>query len=363
MSIYRTKKSQFWQFDFVVKGRRFHGSTGTADYEEAKAFEAKERVKAGKAPEISGRYTISQALGTYWSEVCQHQPSARTAHSQAAKLLSVLDGSIDTGSLTNAELRRFVSIRRAEVSAATINRQIQLLGRAIRHMHTTYGAALPSCDFRSVELDEPEERIRELTQDEQARLFQHLRPDLHGLVLVALMTGARIDTIARLKWRHIDQATRRITFRLKGGKSMRFPLSDELASLLDSLPRAPKEDTENAPFVILYRDHSRRGHPLKRLTATGGGIMADFREALAAAEIDDFRFHDLRHTFATRLLRRTGNLKLVSRLLGHANIETTARYAHVLDEDMADALEGFTHGDTGRESRSSSRSPSLRVVK
>ena len=131
----------------------------------------------------------------------------------------------------------------------------------------------------------------------------------------------------------------------------------------NSLPRALREDTENAPYVILYRDHSRRGHPLKRLTATGGGIMADFREALAAAEVEDFRFHDLRHTFATRLLRRTGNLKLVSKLLGHSSIETTARYAHVLDEDIADALEGFTHGHTGREARSSSRSPSLSLAK
>ena len=63
--------------------------------------------------------------------------------------------------------------------------------------------------------------------------------------------------------------------------------------------------------------------------------------ALTAAEIRDFRFHDLRHTFATRLLRQTGNLKLVSRLLGHTQIETTMRYAHVIDADLRAALDGY----------------------
>ena len=55
--------------------------------------------------------------------------------------------------------------------------------------------------------------------------------------------------------------------------------------------------------------------------------------------IKEFRFHDFRHDFATKLLRQTGNLKLVSKALNHADIKTTARYAHVLDEDIAVAVE------------------------
>jgi len=74
----------------------------------------------------------------------------------------------------------------------------------------------------------------------------------------------------------------------------------------------------------------------------GGVFNAEFRDALTAAGIVDFRFHDLRHTFATRMLRQTGNIKLVSRLLGHSSIETTARYAHVLVDDMRAALEDFS---------------------
>ena len=59
----------------------------------------------------------------------------------------------------------------------------------------------------------------------------------------------------------------------------------------------------------------------------------------AKAGIKDFRFHDFRHDFASKLLRETGNLKLVQRALNHADIKSTLRYAHVLDEDIAAAVE------------------------
>jgi integrase len=73
-----------------------------------------------------------------------------------------------------------------------------------------------------------------------------------------------------------------------------------------------------------------------------GGIMPTaFREALHDAEIEAFRFHDLRHTSATRLLRKTQNIKLVSKLLGHSSIETTTKHAHVLMDDMRDALDDY----------------------
>ena len=63
--------------------------------------------------------------------------------------------------------------------------------------------------------------------------------------------------------------------------------------------------------------------------------------AFAAAEINNFRFHDLRHTFGTRMLRHTNNLKLVSELMGHSDVTTTARYAHVLASDKLSALDEF----------------------
>jgi len=60
------------------------------------------------------------------------------------------------------------------------------------------------------------------------------------------------------------------------------------------------------------------------------------------AGVDDFRIHDLRHDFASKLLRKTGNLKLVQQALNHASLRTTTKYAHVLDDEVAAALEAFS---------------------
>ena len=63
------------------------------------------------------------------------------------------------------------------------------------------------------------------------------------------------------------------------------------------------------------------------------------------------RFHDLRHDFATKLLRETGNLKLVQKALNHRNVATTTRYAHVLDSDLAEALERVAKSRTRPRTR------------
>jgi integrase len=66
------------------------------------------------------------------------------------------------------------------------------------------------------------------------------------------------------------------------------------------------------------------------------------------AGVKDFRFHDYRHDFGTKLLRETGNLKLVQKALNHRDIKSTLRYAHVLDTDVADAVEAIAKARTAK---------------
>ncbi|MGF3022850.1 tyrosine-type recombinase/integrase [Methylobacterium aquaticum] len=75
----------------------------------------------------------------------------------------------------------------------------------------------------------------------------------------------------------------------------------------------------------------------ERRPITREGLKTAFRRILPAAQIENFRFHDNRHTAATRVLRAGGNLKTVQRLLRHENIATTTKYAHVSDEDVMQA--------------------------
>jgi integrase len=91
----------------------------------------------------------------------------------------------------------------------------------------------------------------------------------------------------------------------------------------------------------LYSPTKRRPHDGrvkgKRYPLTREGIKTAWRRLRESAEVTGFRFHDFRHNFGTKLLRQTGNLKLVQRALNHADIATTTRYAHVLDAEVAEA--------------------------
>ena len=81
---------------------------------------------------------------------------------------------------------------------------------------------------------------------------------------------------------------------------------------------------------------ARQGPALSNHLQRGQDSMASTKEA---AGVNGFRFHDFRHDHATKLLRESRNLKLVQKALNHRNIKTTLRYAHVLDEEIAEAME------------------------
>ena len=339
---FRPKTSRNWHYDFQIQGRRFHGSCGTEDFAEAKAVEAQARVDArstiARGAATVGVFTVSEAVGTYITDICRHQPSARTSLSQGRAVVGHFGATRTLDGLTNADLLAYVSTRRALVSDSTANRELQFLGRAVKHMRTYHAARVGGLDFKAPEAKEPEERTRELTWDEQTALFAKLRTDLHPFVKFALMTGARRATICGLRWRDVDLATNRMRFRVKGDKTRFFPINGELRAFLSALPRATMPGA--ASFVFTYVNELTQAR--LPISPDGGGVHDDFHKAVIAAGIEDFRFHDLRHTFATRMLRKTGNLKLVSRLLGHSSIESTVRYAHVMDDDLHDALADFS---------------------
>lgn len=334
---YRPKNSRFWHYDFQIRGRRFHGSCGTEDFETAKAIEAEARVAAKSVQKTHGRFTVSEALGTYWKDVCQHQPSSATAKSQARMLLEVLPGKLPIASVTTADLVTSVAKMRSRCKNGTVNRRLDLLARSFRHMERVHGSAVPEIDWKALKTPEPEERVREMSLEEQKRLLEAIRQDLRPLVLFALMTGARRAEICEMRWSDVNHETRRISIKGKGGKTRRLPMNAEIRALLSAMPRS--RVLHARPHVFTYLSEDGERYPLN---LTGGYIWQEWRAAVAAAGIADLRFHDLRHTFATRMLRQTGNLKLVSRLLGHSSIETTMRYAHVMDTDLEDAMEAFS---------------------
>lgn len=95
----------------------------------------------------------------------------------------------------------------------------------------------------------------------------------------------------------------------------------------------------------------------QRCPITLNGLKTEWRRLRERTNVHGFRFHDFRHDLATRLLRETGNMKLVQRALNHADIKTTTLYAHVLTEEIASVQEGV------QKSRNKFRNKKWNLVK
>jgi integrase len=186
----------------------------------------------------------------------------------------------------------------------------------------------------------PAERVRELSDDEADKLDAAMRDDYRPFFAFARASGLRLDECL-LKWSELEG--KQIVKLGKGGKRVTVPITSEIADILRPLrghhpemvfTYVPKRMASDAQ--ILNSDHARN---LPRRPLTYGGVQTEWRRMRKRSGVVGFRFHDFRHDFATKLLRETGNLRLVQKALGHTSIKTTTRYAHVLDSEVAEAME------------------------
>jgi integrase len=167
-----------------------------------------------------------------------------------------------------------------------------------------------------------EKVMRVLSQDEEQKLIETAAPHFNPLIIVAINTGMRRGELLALQWEQVDLHSRTITIKQsKNGKVRHIPINQKTQEALESIP----EQHEGHVFVY-------RGLPIK-------AVKTAFAGAVRRAEIPTCRFHDLRHTFATRLVLAGVDLATVMQLMGHANISTTMKYAHPSPPHKREAVE------------------------
>ncbi len=133
-------------------------------------------------------------------------------------------------------------------------------------------------------------------------------------IRLLMLTGGRLSEIQKLRWEHVDldAGELRLPDSKTGGRAV--PLAPSAVKLLAALPRDP-----DSPWVIAGRK------PGAHLT----DLQHPWRRIRARAGLDDVRIHDLRHSFASRALALGEGLPMIGKLLGHTQVQTTARYAHL----------------------------------
>ncbi|WP_313522433.1 site-specific integrase [Shinella sp.] len=360
MSIYKPAKSPYYSYDFVVEGRRFFGSTKAKTKKDALAFEAQARLQAKKdvAEERktgNGPLTMDTAAGRFWNEVGQHHANAATTFTDLERLVTRLGRTTRLDAIGDAEVAALVAWRRSNtvrdrtkhrdgtevptISNATVNRSTTILLRSIfSRAKRTWRYSFPKePNWRDHILKEPKERVRELDESEADALDGAVREDYAKWFEFARISGRRrVETL--IKWSDVNIFAKRITTTGKGGALISTPITPEIAEILKAC------EGHHDEYVFTYLCKRPRGDQKKgqRYPITAEGAKTQWRRLVAKAGVEDFRFHDIRHDVATKLLRSTGNLKLVQRALNHSDIKTTTKYAHVLDDEVAAALENVS---------------------
>jgi integrase len=166
-----------------------------------------------------------------------------------------------------------------------------------------------------------EKSMRVLSQDEQRRLIDAAAPHFKPLIIVAINTGMRRGELLNLRWEQVDLRNLLITIEhSKNGRIRHLPINKSAQEALNELPEP------HVGHVFRYR-----GLPIK-------AVKTAFAGAVRRAGIRPCRFHDLRHTFATRLVLAGVDLATVKELMGHADISTTMKYAHPNPPHKRDAV-------------------------
>lgn len=341
MSVYKRAGQAEYSYDFRYRGARFSGSTGCTTKREAERFEEDERkrVKALTADRAKPM-TFGVATTLYWDEKGQFLANDQDLERYLAWLQKQIGKTKLISEISDATIAAAVAKRRGEnVAPATVNRSVTQPMRAIlRRAARTWKQSVQDIEWKDHFLEEPQERVREASAEEEAQLMASIRGDYAPALKFAILTGCRRAEIVGLEWRNVDFFNDEITVTGKRGLSRTIPMTKIIRALLWTL----KDHHKTTVFTYVVKRPRPGAVKGERQPITIEGFKTEWRRTIGRTEIENYRFHDNRHTAATRLVRASRNLKLAQKLLGHTELATTSRYAHVTKDDLRAAMEAVS---------------------
>jgi integrase len=333
VGLFKRKNSPYYFMKFQLNGRRIYESTKTANKKLAADIYLNRRheIMNGIEPSRKSFRTEPEATFRDLSERYLEFTTRLKSHYKLKSFVGNLskrfkDKRLDDFSLEDLEELQGDILKKGQ-SAAYANRLV-VIARIMFNKALDWELVdedvikrLKKCKLLKGE----NKRLRYLSEEEAERLISNCEPYLKPIVVTALNTGMRKSEIFGLTWDRVDLKNRIILLdKTKNGERREIPVNDTLYRALSGMARHLKCD------YIFYNPKTLRPYDnLKRSWTT----------ALRKSHILDFHFHDLRHTFASRLVMRGIDLTTVKELLGHKDIKMTLRYAHLAPAHIRKAVE------------------------
>ena len=338
--MFKRKDSALWWMSIRYNGKKIQKSLETSDKKLAKAIEAKiiTDIVEGKYYEkpTGHNKTFRQLMDRFMKE---HAPkvsgSMQKSYASSLKHLIPFFGDLNLLSISRKKISEYKVLRLDEgARPSSLNRELAMVSKA-------FTLALEDWDLISGN-DKPfskmpyerenNERDRWLTEDEEKKLLESCPEWLREIISFALNTGLRQGELLSLEWSRVSLFRKTILIqKTKNGKPKTVPLN-QIA--MDVIMRKSDEKVRklNNDFVFV----SSHGTKIDR-----HNLRRAFNNAVRTAEIEDFKFHDLRHCFCTKLAQRGVDIYKIAKLAGHEDIRMTQRYSHHCPESLRDGVEAL----------------------
>ncbi len=333
------KRGVRYQYSFQVHGHQERKVFATKEEAEAALQDRQKEIREGKIYGVTPK-PFSQVVEEYLRyKAAKGKRSVDKDEERLTTMVRFFGADTKTTDLTAKRIAQYEQHRATTinprldraVSPATINRELSVL-RCLLRLAKKWGYVREVPAFELAK--EPKGRLRYLERDDAHRLLEACRPSqnpyLHAIVTLALHTGVRLGEILGLTWDRVDFSRGAIVLvRTKSGEPRDLPMSEAVDAVLAALRDQRRAQDGHALQGLVF---------CKRNGAAWGQIRTAFTVALKKAKITGFRFHDLRHTFASWLVMDGASLMEVKELLGHQDLGMTLRYAHLAPGRLREAV-------------------------
>lgn len=333
------KRGKTWWIDFTTpNGERVRRSAQTTDRRAAQEYHDRVKAELWRQDQLKEKpkHTWDEAA-LRWLDGLQNPRTQKNAAIRLSWLQTFLRGKL-LEDIDRSLIAEITAKREKDVTPTTVNRYLETL-QAVLRKSFEWGWIKNVPAVRK--LKTASKRIRWLTHEEARILLTHLPDHQADLARFALATGLRQRNILELEWTQVD-LKRALCWihpdQAKGGRAIGVPLNQEAISVL--LRQKGKHDRRVFTF---------QGKPVGQVNTKA------WRSALKRAGIKDFRWHDLRHTWASWHVQSGTPLHVLQELGGWSDYKMVQRYAHLAQEHLAKFVENSTHGTNMAQ-------PQLRIV-
>ncbi len=330
------KKNGAWWIDFYHQGKRVRRKVGPSKKVAEMAL-ADIEVKKAKQ-EFLGVCDPKRILFKDFAAEYLDYSKANKAKSSYERDVTTIDrhlvplwGDLDLARITTKMIEHYKMQRLETVMPSTLNRELNtvknMFGRAVEWGYLRESPAKPTKWIKT-----SRGAVRFLSRQEADSFLEVCKESqnlhFHAIVVVALNTGMRRGEILRLRWEDVDfrrsriQVVSREEGHTKNYESQTVPMNSVVTAALRKQPRRL-----DSPYVFC----NVNGEPF-------ADVDTSFATALRKSRLPHFRFHDLRHTFASWLVMGGVDIRTVQEMLGHKDIRMTMRYAHLAPDHMRRAV-------------------------